>query len=239
MAIKKLYQHEWGGAIGAGSMDAVKKSEVVEGNLYEGTRQQLIDAGVIRPDQFPPLGQFQVSYRNGDRVDRNCRKDENFLRVWGRDDAWVVLVGVPIEMGRARKAAWERERAADRRATEQKSRSKASADAKAHLDMVPKTAADYLRSVAASFRNIVARQLEFNYLGHGYSIDPDSAKDILIACDGVIEQIMAARARLDVAKQTALVFGLQSKVVAGQAGQAQILAQLTRPNPAILEGGLS
>lgn len=218
-------------------INGVIKSETVNGDLYQGTAQQLIEADLVRADQFPLDGRWKVSYYNGERIARNYRKDENFLQVFGRGDDWSVLVGVSITVRRARRVAAKQEFEARRQAEDQKSRDKICADARFNLDHVPKTNLDFVRSVAANVRWSCKRQLEFNWIGHGYSFDPESSEAILIACDAVIEQIMAARVCLDVAKQTALVAGLQSKIVAAQTTrQAHVLAQLTRPNPAILEG---
>lgn len=223
------------------------KTETVDGDVYEGTMQQLIDTGLVRLDQFPPANCWSRSYSRGQSVRGNCRKDENYLKVWsaGDGDHWAILVGVPVEVRRARKAKDSAVRLADRQrldAAQVRQRDQKEAEkARDWLNSTPMSELAYRRRVIRMFRELAttAIQIESKSERHGYSIDPGSIDPIYIAFDAVVAEIMAATVNFDAGRHLHLVQGWQMKVARVDPAAASMVDRLVQPDPSILAGDAS
>jgi hypothetical protein len=96
---------------------SIKKTECQDVDRYQGTAEELIAAGLVRADQFPPAGRLGISYSHGKYVRGRCKIDEGYLRVELKDDLVTVFVGVSVETAQARKGTHQRRWWVDSNAT--------------------------------------------------------------------------------------------------------------------------
>ncbi len=215
-----------------------------QGDCYIGRKEDLLSAGLVRHDQFPPVDVRGISWVRGERVRRNCRKDETYRRIemWGYDGLWRVRAGISPVEATARKSAEREKWLAERTAINDKERKEHLRKAERALEDVPRTERAYRLDVLERVRNFVRIALEGAFKpreGHGYVFDEDAAIEIHMSFDAVAEAIMHADVKCDHAKHTGLISKLQAAVVAAGGGAADKIAALTRPSPELLRGEAS
>jgi hypothetical protein len=90
----------------------IDRSEEYEYDVYRGSVEEIIKAGIVRADQLPREGKNAVVYSRGQIITRKCKRDETYLRVqrWG-DGTVMVWIGVPPAVALARKRAAKERRA--------------------------------------------------------------------------------------------------------------------------------
>lgn len=219
---------------------SITKSEGVEWDRYSGPAGDLIAAGLVHPDQFPPEGRHGISFVRGVPVRGNCRKDETYLRVEHGDAGLLrVYVGVPREVAAARRAVMEKCQRKEWEAEDLKRRGEAAARAKRELAYVPRTEDDYRRQLAKQLRSFVRISVEDAdkpTFAHGYRLDRESVEAVLIASDGMIEVIRQATVHFDAALQAKVVGGYTATIKAADPSFYAQLEKLAAPNPSLLEG---
>ncbi len=96
--------------------DCIKRKDEPKADVFIGTKDALINAGIVRADQFPMYGKTSVSYYSGVAKTTRGAIDENWLRIELVSDAqcahegyerssWCVKKGVRLDIARERKAA--------------------------------------------------------------------------------------------------------------------------------------
>ena len=224
---------------------SVTREEDTAADVYYGTKDALITAGLARADQFPPEGTQGKSYYSGVYSKRRGVIDENYLRVefWRATNSWRVRVGVPQAVARERRIAAEKAMRARWAAEEEEKHAgkrKQEAESALHeLEDLPRTADDFRRKEAISMRRWIQVKLEpikTRYEQHGFEFADDTLEAVLMAADAVVEAILAADVKFDQAKQQRVIAKLQASAVAGEPSVSQKVAKLVRPNPGILAG---
>lgn len=214
-----------------------------DGEVYEGRMADLITAGLVTADQFPPEGKWHVSFLAGaPMLKRRCRADETFRRVsrTHRDEGFFrVAVGLPREVIAARRQAKKDRMQEEREEAAAKERAEELRDAQRRLSDIPETEREFRLKTIDLMRTMVRIHLETPFEGsdrHGFTLDEDAQEDLYLSFDAIAEAIMRAPVKCDRAKQTRIVSELQARIVAAGGGVAGKVAALTRPNPALLEG---
>lgn len=217
----------------------IEKTENRTNDLYRGTREQLVAAGIVRDDQFPAPGRFSISYSHGKEIRCNAPKDETYLRiVCYSDGKCLAFVGVPREVWRARKEA---EKAHIRNLREQEVRNanaKLVTSAAQSLQSLPRSKDEFRKRLVRNFRHWAAFGLRLDDVcyAHGFSVDPDSMLAVEMAFDVVAEAILEARIEVDEAAQMNLVNKYQTAIATGDQGITDKVAQLVRPDGSLLAG---
>lgn len=224
----------------------IVRTEDLDTEVFEGTREALISAGLVRDDQFPPPGKFGISYLGVKVFRGRCRKDETYLRVEVHAETCVVRRGLPYEIGLARRRAANAQRRAEdharseeyRRQRNEKETEKEAASARAELGAIPISDIAFRRKTIQDVRWSISWNLQRapEFQKHGYSIDATSIEAILISFDQVVEEIMRAKVNFDAAKHLSLVHSLHTKIARSDSALSSKVLQLTQPNPSILSG---
>jgi hypothetical protein len=210
-----------------------------KGDFYLGTADQLIAAGLIRAEHLPAPGREWRTLVDGIEVHRhgNHRKDERFLRVqrWNHG-LYRVHVGISMEQAKARVAAEQQTRRAEAEARAAAERSQRAAVALDCLKQIPRTADAFRKDLVCELRRAVRATLYRlpQLQGNGYALSDDSLERALLSVDTVVEAILQADVVLDHATHLALVNRYQAQVAAADGGITARLAQLTKPNRALL-----
>lgn len=233
---------------------SIKVAHCIEYEEYTGPKEDLIAAGLVTLDMFPPPGRVGISYLNGVEVRRRCKVDETFRRVEVFTGGTVrVCHGVTREeIARRREKDREESRAyAATRWVEHKAREAAqeAADRKKKADLarrnlksVLRTEIEYRRSMVMAAREWVAAMLHLDQeqrgavTWHAFSLTDEGVEDILMSVDAVAEAIMRAEVLFDADKHAKIVKGYEDEIRAADPGFYAALDKLTTPNPSILQG---
>jgi len=234
-------------------MDGIVKTEETTADTYTGTKDALIAAGLARANQFPPDGKAGISYCDGVAQKRRGNLDEIYLRVertsalWREqvgcpEGMWRVRIGVSLETVRQRKKQEQQDRlarqAAELKAASDKSNAEDAEIARYRLNTLPLTVDEFRRKKARQLRDLLRMNIEpFGRTHHGFEFTTAGIESVLIACDAVLEAVMAAEVRFDQEIQQAKVSEMQAQIAAVEPAVASKIAALARPNPGILEGG--
>lgn len=195
------------------------------------------------PISFRPKVRW-ASYYSGVPSIRRGVIDENYFRVELVKKTWRVRVGVPQEIARARRIAKDEERRArwDAEAEEKNTgefKEKAQR-ARRHLEDLPRTVDEFRLSFARSMRDWIVMRIDTKPVQwHGYTLTEDAVCAIRMSAVAVVEAIMQADAKLDKERQRQIIAGYQAAILADDPSFKQHLAQLVRPNAAIVEGEAS
>lgn len=224
---------------------AIEKRERPNFDVYEGPREEILAAGLIRADQIP-TDRNAISTLNGRVVRSNCKVDETYLRVeLLRNDELRVKVGIPTTAADARQSA-ERATAAESRARylqeqaviKQKELSRRAEIAKQGLKKFIRSEGEYRQYLASSIRELLKLRLDIEGSPtlHAYSLDTEDIEAALLSCDAIVEVLMAAKVKFDVDRHNELLGQLQREVAATTPYAREQVERLCRPNVAILEG---
>lgn len=227
-----------GGAIPA----SIKKEQRADCDMYFGSASDLIAAGLVRADQFPPEGRLGISYLGDKPIRGNHRKDETYLRVehrcWG-DYPFVVYIGASREEALARKAAQDLRHRKEAQAKKQKELAEAADRAKRDLKNVWTSEDDYRRDLvkrARTFLKAAFGEEDRPATWHAYRLDQEGKEAILMSLDAVIEAIMGAPVHFDAAFHARLVGEHQATIRAVDPSFYNHLDKLVEPNASILKG---
>ncbi|MCU1500474.1 MAG: hypothetical protein JWM47_4427 [Acidimicrobiales bacterium] len=202
----------------------IERSPATRADVYEGTAEELIEAGIIRRDQLPPEGKESISYRGGRVMGTNCRKDETYLRIQRFRRTFRVWVGVSKAVGAERHAA-ERERMrVEREAFLLRCRQaeQCAADqeevehAKRALEQIPRSADAFRREVIEMFCSIAGVAVDHGTWAHargGYHFEDEAVRLIKISFDAVVDAMVEAEVRFDQVKHEAAIQRYQTKIV--------------------------
>lgn len=223
---------------------SITRKEYVDCDAYLGTAADLIAAGLVRAEQFPPEGRQGISYLHGEPMGKgNRRKDETYLRIQHHWDApFAVYVGLTREVAMARRAA-AKER--DRREAEARKREKLAKEAehaKRDLKSVWTSEDEYrlhLVARARTFLKTAFGEEDRPATWHAYRLDQEGKEAILMSLDAVIEAIMEAPVHFDAALHARLVGEHQATIRAVDPSFYGHLDKLVAPNASILEGEAS
>jgi hypothetical protein len=233
---------------------SITKTEEKDYDEYIGTAEDLIAAGLVKSEQFPPEGKWAVSYLDGVVMPRRCRMDETYLRVGQRidvDSPWSVRIGLPRgELAKRRAEANEKNRieraeraarwAAERNAEELKERAKEAERAKRALKQLPGSARDFIRQKIDAFREMSAgvslKGLDEPRAFHGYRFSTETMESALLALDAVVEVLLQGEVIFEADRHAKIVSEHQAVIRAADPQFEKQLKALTRPNAAILEG---
>lgn len=226
-------------------LDNITKSEDTTADVYSGTREALITAGLVRAEQFPPDGTLGISYYSGTPSKKRGVIDENYFRVEFVQKTWRVRVGVPqniarartIAANKARHARWSAQQEAEHEAKSADKRKGEAEYARRLLKELPRTADSFRRNQARSMRDWI--QIRLRLLRgerNGLCFDPDSIDAIGMAADAVVDAIMAADVKLDIEQQQLVIASLQVQAMAGEPSIVQKIAKLMRANASLLTG---
>lgn len=230
--------------------NTIKKVECAYTDRYLGTEEDLIAAGVIRADQVPGApGKPRSTIRFWDGVPVVGKKrvpwnDPRFMCVAKNGRKLLVIVGIPQDLVDAREAArlraFERgqvdERARllafERGRTDERKRQEAERLA-AQLRDLPKDEQECRRKLARKFREWLRAMVTEPKYAYGHTIDEESIEAILISGDAVVEALMDAEIKFDIAGDRRCRAALASSDLQFQ-GQ---LERLTRAQPELLPEG--
>jgi hypothetical protein len=84
---------------------SITKTKAIHYDAYTGPAADLIAAGLVRADQFPPPGRTRIAFLHGSEVRGRCKVDETYLRIERRDNQTQVRIGVSVDIARHRRAA--------------------------------------------------------------------------------------------------------------------------------------
>lgn len=223
---------------------AIEKHEFEYSDVFVGTPAQLIEAGVIRPDQVPDRRRV-LNYVGGSlHTSRgNFRRNEDWQQVrWLPDGLCKVINGLPSSECRRRVALTAaRARAqqeAQVEAAERAARLERAEAARKSLAGIPRTALAFRRSLvweARQMMRVVIAELP-PLASHGYVLAPDSLEAVLMSVDAVVEQIMQSEVLFDRAAHADLIRSRQADIVAGSPELSAKVVQLLVPNATILAG---
>lgn len=224
---------------------AISNWERTRYNVYEGPREEILAAGLIRADQIP-TDRKAISTLNGRVVRSNCKVDETYLRVeLLRNDELRVKVGIPTTVADARQSA-ERATAAesrarylqDRAAMQQQERTRRAEMAQKKLAKFIRSEDEYRQYLAGSIRELLKIRLDIEGSPtlHAYSLDTEDIDEALLSCDAIVEVLMAAKVKFNVDRHNELLGQLQRDVAATTPYAREQVERLCRPNVAILEG---
>lgn len=233
---------------------SIVKSEEKDYDEYIGTAEDLIAAGLAKPDQFPPEGKQGISYLNGEVVSGRCRVDETFLRVSRRHDTdapWSVRVGLPRgelanrraeanhenRIRRAERAAeWEAENAAEHL----KKKTDEAARAKRALKQMPASEREFLQQSVVSIRESASlfflKRLDEESGWHGYRFSTETKEAAAMAVDAIVEALVQGEVIFDAERHARIVGEHQAVIRAADPQFEKQLKALATPNAAILEG---
>lgn len=219
---------------------AIKKIERYEYDEYRGSASELIMAGIVHAEQFPPVGRQGISYLRGKAVRGNHKRDETYLRIeHAEEGALRVYVGVPVEEAEVRKAVANAQRRREWEADQAKERVADAAKARQQLARVPRTEDEYRRQLAKQFRGwlrIGIGDQDAPSSSHGYRLDRESMEAVLIASDAIIEAVMQSTVHFDAELQARVIDALTATVKAADPSFYAQLEKLAAPNASLLEG---
>lgn len=219
---------------------SVQKIEEKDFDAYIGKAEDLIAAGLVRPEQFPPAGKRSVSYLGGVVMPRRCRMDETYLRVCRRNDAdmpWLVCVGLPRgELLERRAKAHEKRRRERARSV---ARCKAE-HAERELARMPGSERQFVCEVASSIRElsdvIFLRRLDEEKSWHGYRFSTETKESALMAVDAIIEALMQGEVIFDAERHAQIVEAHRAVIRAADPAFYAQLDKLTTPDASLLAG---
>ena len=216
----------------------ITKSEESSADVYSGTKEALINAGLVRADQFPPEGTLGISYYSGIPSQRRGVIDNNYLRVEFVKKTWRVRIGVSIKVRDARAIEAHKARKVIEAQPKDAEKRKGEAQyALNRLNELPRTADDFRRKEARAMRHWIQMKLEpLSTERHGFAFDDDATEAIGMASDAIIEAIMAAGVKFDQDKLRRVVERLQVEAIMGETLIAQKVAKLVRPDASVLAG---
>ena len=222
-------------------LEGVARSEDNTADVYTGTKEALINAGLVRADQFPPEGTLGISYYSGIARKRRGVIDENYFRVEFVAKTWRVRIGVPTDIARVRTIAagiaMYARRDAEAEAEDAEKRKRATQNALDYLKELPRTADDFRRKEARAMRRWIQFQIEPHGIArHGFEFDGDAIAAISMASDAIVDAIMAAAVKFDQDKQQRVIGQLQSEAIAGEPSIVQKVAKLIQPDASVLAG---
>ncbi|MBU7574928.1 MAG: hypothetical protein KAF64_16340 [Hydrogenophaga sp.] len=219
---------------------SIQKIEEKEFDGYIGKAEDLMAAGLVRPEQFPPEGKRSVSYLGGVVMPRRCRMDETYLRVCRRDDAdmpWLVCVGLPRgELLQRRAKAREKRR---RERAQSVARCKAEL-AQRELARMPGSERQFVCEVAATIRELAdlvfLRRLDQAKGGHGYRFSTETKESALTAVDAIVEALVQGEVIFDAERHAQIVEAHRAVIRAADPAFYAQLDKLTTPDASILAG---
>jgi hypothetical protein len=233
---------------------SIVKNEAKDFDEYIGTADDLIAAGLVKLDQFPPEGKGGVSYLNGEVVLGRCRIDETFLRVGRRNDVdapWFVRIGLACgELAKRRAEANEKNRvkrsertarwAAERAAEDLKQRTEQAERAKRALGQMPASERDFVRQKIDTFREMSAqvslKGLDEPRTFHGYRFSSETMEAALMALDAVVEVLLQGEVIFEADRHAQIVAEHRAVIRAADPLFERQLKALTTPNASVLEG---
>ena len=222
---------------------SITRAEECERDKYTGPASDLIAAGLVRLDQFPPANRRGISYLAGKPVRGNHRTDETYLRVERIDDETArVYIGVSREVAAARKAAADKIRRKERAAQDQKDKSEAAFKARRALNYTPNTEDEYRRGLAKQIRRwlrIALDSEEKPSSTHGFQLTRESFEAVLVASEGISEAILAAQVHFDAARHAEILAGYTATIKSADPSFYAQLDRLTTLDASILEGEAS
>lgn len=205
---------------------SITKTEEVDVDVYASPLENLLSASLVRRDQLPEPGKLTISWLNGIRVTRNCRKDEGYLSVNLHGDIPRVRIGVSPETRRTRKEKqrleWQNEelerqarRKAEVEAQQVVERAEEAERAKKSPEKIFKTEDEYRRFMAKQVRQMFA--IVFEGAGrladwHAYRIDSEAMDPILSALDGAVEAVMDAKVIFDAERHEQIIHGYRATI---------------------------
>lgn len=233
---------------------SIVKSEEKDYDEYVGTAEDLIAAGLVKAEQFPPEGKQGISYLNGEAVPRRCRVDETFMRVGRRNDVdapWSVRIGLAHgELAKRRAEANEKKRAeraeraarwaAENHEKDLKERAEEALRAKRRLKQMPVSDLDFRRQSVKNIREmafgVFLKRLDEENGWHGYRFSTETKESALMAVDAIVEALMQGDVIFNAELHAQIVAKHQAVIrTADPQFEAQLKA-LTTPNAAMLEG---
>lgn len=223
---------------------SIEKTEEIDVDVYHGSKDELLSAGIVLPDQWPPEGKKYISWSQGQRVTRNCKKDETYRNINLYWELPRVSVGVPPSIRRARKLAmnarWQKERDDER----QKDLTESANRAKRELKDVPTSEADFLQKSVSDLRSMaigvfLKRLDELADWNGGYRFSTETKEAAFLAVDAIVEAMMQGEVIFDADRHVQIIAKHQAVIRAADPLFERQLKTLTTPNAAILEGEAS
>lgn len=220
---------------------SIQKIEETDFDGYIGKAEDLIAAGLVKPEQFPPEGKRSVSYLGGVVMPRRCRVDETYLRVCRRNDAdrpWLVCVGLPRgELLQRRAKASEKRR---RERALSVARCKAE-HAQRELARMPGSERQFVCDVASTIRElsnlVFLRRLDEEKSWHGYRFSTETKESALMAVDAIVEALVQGEVIFDAERHAQIEEGHRAVIRAADPAFYAQLDKLTTPDASLLAGG--
>lgn len=219
---------------------SIQKIEEKDFDVYIGKAEDLMAAGLVKPEQFPPEGKRSVSYLGGVVMSRRCRMDETYLRVCRRNDAdmpWLVCVGLPRgELLQRRAEAREKRRREQARSV---ARCKAEL-AQRELARMPGSERHFVCEVAATIRELAnlvfLRRLDEEKNWHGYRFSTETKESALMAVDAIVEALVQGEVIFDAERHAQIVEAHRAAIRAADPAFYAQFDKLTTPDASILAG---
>lgn len=219
---------------------SITKVEETDVDVFKGAKDELIAAGIVQAWQWPSEGKKSISWLNGQRITRNCKKDETYRNIVLYGEVPRVSVGVPPSVRKARKvaaeASWKREREDKRKKelTEQAIR------AMQCLEQVPKSEREFLLESVSSIRDMMfsvsLKRLDEEKSWHGYRFTTETKEAALMAVDAIIEALVQGEIVFDAERQGRIVAAHQAVIRAADPSFDRHIKALVTPNATILQG---
>ena len=219
---------------------SIQKTEEKDFDVYIGKAEDLMAAGLVRPEQFPPEGKPSVSYLGGVVMPRRCRMDETYLRVCRGNDAdrpWLVCVGLPRgELLKRRAEAREK-----RRHERARSAARCKAElARRELERMPGSERQFVCEVAATIRELAdivfLRRLDEEKSWHGYRFSTETKEAALMAVDAIVEALVQGEVVFDAERHARIVEAHRAVIRAADPAFYAQLDKFTTPDASILAG---
>jgi hypothetical protein len=218
---------------------SIRKVEETDFDIYKGPLNEMVAVGIVRSEQLPPPGKKQITWSHGQRVFKNCRRDEGYLCVvlyWAPAE---VRLGVPVEVRKARRAEVMRSENAKRRAEEQEKLDAKAQIARKGLESVLRSEDAFKRHLVRLFKDLAPLALNLSRESrswHAYALSEKATEEIWMSFDAVVEAVMQAKVDFDPARHESILNGYQEVIRAADPAFYAQLDKLTLSNSTILEG---
>lgn len=215
---------------------SITTEEEIDIDVYQGPKEELIAAGIVTEAMWPKGEKRHISWSQGKQIIGNCRKDLTYRRINLYWDQPRVAVGLDPEVRKKRHQRHQREQEARKLAELKKEADAARRDLKEMLASENEYRR-YLAQFARQKINWLVQKLALEASNwHGYKIDPDSAEDILMSADAVVDAIMRAEVKFDQELHKTIAQGYEKKIRAADPAFYIHLDKLMAIDPSILQG---
>lgn len=228
----------------------VRVTEYIHDNVYSGTAEALVLAGLARSSQFPGqpgMAKSCVTFYDGERVGRGkqSERDEKFLRIQTVGKKFTVTQGVSKEIGGQRRSAYDAEREAEREVQRVAATAKAAASealdknkmiAEITLVLMPTSPNEYRQKLIADLDGYVSivRRCMMPRKGSGFDVcsmgitgfalDESAVTEFNDLVNEIRELISNASVQFNAQRQKEIISNCKGAVARGDAKFQRVLA---------------